>query len=234
VDNPFPFLSDRQADTLRSLAGDAFAQNGLEVTVHPDHVVDGAGRVFGLRSLAVECSEAGTDERNWRHIVQEGVRDIIAIRDEPSPFETLTAAEILAATCPRLMAGDDLPPTLNYALDVGGGLAEVLAVDLPDRAAYFPDDQVERFGHDALRDAAYRNLRTVEADHHMDLTISGPDGDARIRSLIGESMFIASLVLVLPTVLARTAANRIPISARSSSCPTATASTCTSSARVHP
>jgi hypothetical protein len=70
----------------------------------------------------------------------------------------------------------------------------------------------------------------------MDLTISGPDGDARIRSLIGESMFIASLVLVLvlPTVLARTAANRIPISARSSSCPTATASTCTSSARVHP
>ncbi|MGI5127531.1 hypothetical protein ACQEVB_12035 [Pseudonocardia sp. CA-107938] len=201
MDDPFPFLSARQADTLRSLARDAFARNGLEVTVHPDHVVDGSGRVFGLRSLAVECSAAKKGE--WKRIVREGVRDIIAMTAEPSPFETLTAAEILAATYPRLMAGVDLPPTLNYALDVGGGLAEVMAVDLPDRVAYFPDDQVERFGHDALRDAAYENLRAVEADDHMDLTISGSDGDARIRSLTGESMFIASLVLVLPTVLAR-------------------------------
>ena len=203
MDDPFPFLSARQADKLRSLARDAFARNGLEVTVHPDHVVDGSGRVFGLRSLAVECSKAGKGEWSWKRIVREGVREIIAMMDEPSPFETLAAAEILAATCPRLMAGVDLPPTLNNALDVGGGLVEVLAVDLPDRVAYFSDDQVERFGHGALRDAAYRNLRAIEADHDMDLTISGPDGDARIRSLTGESMFIASLVLVLPTVLAR-------------------------------
>ena len=199
ADDSYPFFTARQGERFRGVAQTAFAEAGLEVTVHERSVVDDAGREFGLDNIATVCHLAESGERGWPDLVQEHVHHIVETLDRPSPFETLSAAEVLAATFPRIVPADAMPPSITYGRPVAPGLIEILNLDQPTTVAYFSDEEVERFGSDELFRAARVNLRDVVPDEVEQ--VGHPDGWS-VHMLYGESMFVASLLLRLPEVVA--------------------------------
>lgn len=200
ADDSYPFFTARQGERFRGLAQAAFADVGLEVTVHERSVVDAAGREFGLDNVATVCHLSDAGERAWPDLVQEHVQHIVVALDQPSPFETLTAAQVLKATYPRIVPADGMPPSITYGRPVAAGLIEILNLDQPTTVAYFNDEAVERFGHDELFRAARVNLRDVEPDEVEQ--VGHPDGWS-VHLVYGESMFVASLLLRLPEIVAR-------------------------------
>jgi hypothetical protein len=127
------------------------------------------------------------------------VRTIVSGMDEESPFTTMPPPDIFAATYLRLMPAEDVLPGMSYARPVAPGLAEVLNLDLPATVAYFADEHVTSLGYDELREAGLRNLRAVPIDEHRTLEHNG----GAVEVLLGQSMFTASLLLVLEHVLDR-------------------------------
>jgi hypothetical protein len=198
-DAAFPYWSSDQAQRFRALVRAAFAGAGVEATVYADHAEDASRRKFGLGNLAAICHNDSRGERAWRKIVENHVRTILSGMDEQSPFETLPASGILAATYLRLMPAEDVLPNMSYARPVAPGLAEVFNLDLPATVAYFTDEHVSRLGYNALREAGLRNLSAVPVGKHETLEHNG----GTVEVLLGESMFTASLVLVLEHVLDR-------------------------------
>jgi hypothetical protein len=199
-DETFAFFTTSQAALFRDLVRQGFAEAGLEVTAYADHVVDASGRVFGLGNVAAECHNDERGERAWREITSRHTDRIVRATDAPSPFDTMTRAELYAATYPRLMSSQDLRQVqVTYAREVAEGIREVLNVDLPESVATFLDEHVERFGPlEDLRRAGLANLRTVTFDQHEVLEHQG----GRVDILLGDSMFVASTLVVLPEVLA--------------------------------
>jgi hypothetical protein len=200
-DETFPFFSVDQAARFRDLARQGFAEAGLEVTVYADHVVDDAGRQFGLANLAAVCHNADKGEREWRGLTAHHAATIVRGTDEPSPFDTMARAELLAATYPRLVPAVDIAQLpMRYAREVVDGVSEALFVDLPETVVAFNDDQVERWGPlEDLRRAAFANLREVRFDERQTLA-AAPEGGS-FEVFLGESMFTASKLLVLDEVL---------------------------------
>jgi hypothetical protein len=199
-DETFAFFTTSQAALFRDLVRQGFAEAGLEVTAYADHVVDASGRVFGLGNVAAECHNDERGEGAWREITSRHTDRIVRATDAPSPFDTMTRAELYAATYPRLMSSQDLRQVqVTYAREVAEGIREVLNVDLPESVATFLDEHVERFGpHEDLRRAGLANLRTVTFDQHEVLEHQG----GRVDILLGDSMFVASTLVVLADVLA--------------------------------
>jgi hypothetical protein len=93
-----------------------------------------------------------------------------------------------------------MPPSITYGRPVAPGLIEILNLDQPTTVAYFSDEEVERFGSDELFRAARVNLRDVVPDEVEQ--VGHPDGWS-VHMLYGESMFVASLLLRLPEIVAR-------------------------------
>jgi hypothetical protein len=199
-DETFPFFTTAQAALFRDLVRQGFAQAGLEVTAYADHVVDSSGRIFGLANVAAECHNDERGEGSWREITTRHTDRIVRATDAPSPFDTMSRAELYAATYPRLMPSKDLPQVrATYAREVADGVSEVLNVDLPESVTMFLDEHVERFGPLAdLRRAGLANLRGVTFDQHEVLEHQG----GRVDILLGDSMFVASTLVVLTDVLA--------------------------------
>jgi len=199
-DETFGFFTTSQAGVFRDLVRQGFAQAGLEVTAYADHVVDSSGRVFGLGNVAAECHNDERGEQAWREITTRHTDRIVRATDAPSPFDTMTPAELYAATYLRLVPSPDLRQVrAAYAREVAEGVSEVLNVDLPESVAMFLDEHVERFGPLAdLRRAGLANLRAVPFDQHEVLEHHG----GRVDILLGDSMFVASTLLVLADVLA--------------------------------
>jgi hypothetical protein len=177
----------------------ALAEVGVEVTVYADYAEDARGRKFGLGNLAAVCHGGDRGERAWRKTIQSHVRTIVSGMDEKSPFKTMPPSEIFAATYLRLMPAGDVPPNMSYARPIGPDLAEVFNLDLPATVAYFTDEHVNRMGYDALREAGLSNLSAVQVDERRRLE----QGGGAVEVLLGESMFTASLLLVLERVLDR-------------------------------
>lgn len=200
-DAAFPFLTEIEGARLRELVRSAFAEAGREVTVHADHVVDSGGQTFGLGNLAGLCHGEGASERRWRKVIREHVDRLLRMADLPSPFDVLSREEILAGTYCRLVAAEDLmEPMTGHARERAPGLFEVFALDTPEMVLFFGDDDVERLGPaEELRAAGMRNLRAVPID---DRDVLSRDGGT-VHVLGGESMFVASTLLVLPELLAR-------------------------------
>ena len=201
-DEAFPFFTGDQAARFRELARQGFAEAGLEVTVHPDHVVDDAGTQFGLANLAAQCHNAARGEREWREITATHTARIVRGMDAPSPFESMSRAELLASTYLRLMPTADLAPMrADYARKVGDGISEVLNVDLPETVVTYLDEHIDRFGPiEDLRRAGLANLRQVPIDEHQ--RVASPQG-AALDVVMGDSVFTASKLLVLDEVLAQ-------------------------------
>jgi hypothetical protein len=205
-DAAFLYWSSDQAQRFRALVRAAFAEAGVEATVYADYAEDARGRKFGLGNLAAGCHNANRGERAWRQIVHSHVRAILSGMDEQSPFETMPLSGIFAATYLRLMPAEDVLPNMSYARPVAAGLAEVFNLDLPATVAYFTDEHVRRLGYDALREAGLSNLSAVPIDEHQTLEHNG----GTVEVLLGESMFTASLLLVIEHVLDRYGLNADP------------------------
>ena len=198
-DAAFPYWSSDQAQRFRALVRAALAEAGVEATVYADYAEDAGSRKFGLGNLAAVCHNDHRGERAWRKIVQNHVRAILSGMDGQSPFDTMPASAILAATYLRLMPAEDVLPNMSYARPVAPGLAEVFNLDLPATVTYFTDDHVSSLGYTALREAGLTNLSAVPVDKHETLEHNG----GTVEVLLGESVFTASLLLVLEQVLDR-------------------------------
>lgn len=200
-DETFPFFTHAQAARFRDLARQGFAEAGLEVTMHPDHVVDDAGRMFGLANLAAACHNADRGEREWRTITRDHAARIVRSMDQPSPFETMSRPELMASTYLRLTPTADLAPVrASYAREVVDGISEVLNVDLPETVMTYLDEHVEQLGPlEDLRRVGLANLRQVRFDDRQ--RVATPGGGA-FEVLLGESMFTATKLLILDEVLA--------------------------------
>ncbi len=200
-DETFEFFTVSEAARFRDLCRQGFAEAGLEVTAYADHLVDSSGRTFGLGNVASSCRHDERGERGWREVTATHAARTVRAMDAPSPFETMTPAQLYAATYVRLMPTHDLAPfRVDYARPVVDGLSEVLNVDLPESVATYLDEHVEQFGPlSDLRRAGLANLRQVPVDAHEVLARDG----GRVDVLLGDSMFLASTLLVLDHVLAR-------------------------------
>jgi hypothetical protein len=201
LDETFPFFDVDQGLRFRSTVRQAFAEAGREVEVYADVIVDAGGAQFGLGNLAAACHNEDGGERAWPDLIRRHVLTITTRIDGPSAFDTTSARDVLARTYPRLMAEQTAGLHLaSYRRPVADGIVEVLNLDLPDSVAMFNDENVERFGGlDVLRSHALANLRNVRFEHAQPLEHDG----GRIHVLGGESMFVASTMLILPEVVAR-------------------------------
>jgi hypothetical protein len=202
-DEAFPYLTVADAQRLRTLARHAFADAGLEVTVHADHVADADGREFGLANLAAQCHNDDTGPKAWPGLVREHVRRVLAAADRP-PTAELPREDILARAYLRLVGTSTVPESamawFSYARPVCGDLIELLALDDPEAVTYLRDADVERVGLDDLRAAGLENLLREPYDEHH--AFAGPDG-AEIHVVLGDSVYTASKLLVLPDLLRR-------------------------------
>jgi hypothetical protein len=87
----------------------------------------------------------------------------------------------------------------TYARELAPGLVEVLALDLPDSVAVFRDEHVESCGGLlALRAVGMVNLAAEPVEHHK--VVHTPEG-AELHAFTGNSMFVASKVLLLEQLL---------------------------------
>jgi hypothetical protein len=197
-DAAFPYWSSEQAQRFRALVRAVLAEAGVEATVYADYAEDARKRQFGLGNLAAVCHNDGRGERAWRKIIEKHVQAIMSGMEQ-SPFQTMPPSDIFAATYLRLMPAEDVRPNMSYARPVGPDLAEVFNLDLPETVAYFTDEHVASLGYDALREAGLSNLSAVRVDEHRTLE----QGGGAVEVLLGESMFTASLLLVLEHVLDR-------------------------------
>ncbi|QGN59202.1 hypothetical protein [Nostocoides sp. HKS02] len=198
-DDAFPYWSSIAAGEFRRMVRAAFAEVGREVQVFPDHVVDSQGTQFGLANLAASCHSDERGRKAWAQLVQEHVRRITSSMGGPSAFDQLDDEDVLSATYCRVMPTADLIPAMSYAEEIAPGLALVLNLDLPETVQYFMDEHIERFGRAALMAAGMKNLRTVREDKREALQHQG----GSIEVLLGESVFTASLLLILDEVLDR-------------------------------
>jgi hypothetical protein len=199
-DDHLTFLTVAQADLIRRLIREAFAEHGREVVDFADQVRDDAGAQFGLWNVAVACRNESRGESAWPGVVAEHVRRVLAGMDR-DVFEGLNLSDVRSRTYARLMPADGVPDLswFSYARELAPGLLEVLAFDLPDSVVTFRDQDVERFGGvAALREAGLGNLRALAVEEQEQIVT--PDG-GHFDVLLGESVYTASRVLVMPDLL---------------------------------
>src|SRR4051812_43127632 len=89
-------LTVDQAARLRALARTTFAEAGLEVVVHADHVEDASNRKLGLWNLAALCNDA--PEREWPDLVRRHVAALVG----PDDVEDLCDEDLRMAVHLRL------------------------------------------------------------------------------------------------------------------------------------
>ncbi|MFC1411652.1 hypothetical protein ACEZCY_20565 [Streptacidiphilus sp. N1-12] len=208
-DQELTMLSEAEAALLRVQVRAAFAESGLEVTVFAAHVTDSAGRAFGLNNLAAVCHNDDRGLRAWPGLAREHVTKLLRSLDGPDVLQTLPREQLLAQLYPRLVPSDSLANPLSYCYGppLTEGLVEVLALDLPETVQILPEHVVETIGSPAgLRARALQNLREMPVERHE--VIKEQDG-ARIDVLMGDSYFVASLVLILDTAVQQFAGARL-------------------------
>jgi hypothetical protein len=202
-DETFSYLSVRQVQRIRDLARLAFAERGVEVVVHSDHLQADDGTQYGLGNLCATCHNAKS-EKVWPRLVAAHVTQILATPNVGQILSTMAPAELLSRTYLRLMDLTDFPPStlswFSYARRVGTSMLEVLAFDSPETVTVIRDEDVARIGLEALREAGLANLLADQPDQHE--IIEGPDG-LRIHVILGDSVYTASKLLVFRDVLRR-------------------------------
>lgn len=199
-DPEFSFFSADEGARFRATVREAFAEQGLEVTVYTDMVSDSAGRQFGLHNLAAVCHNDERGPRVWPDLIQQHVGMVLRTMDAPSALETLPAEQIRAQLYPRVVGAEGLDPrNFAYARTVGPGLYEILALDLPESVMMLTDEALEPLGDlTFLRDQALYNLRGLPVEAHK--TVKDSEG-MRFEVVLGDSFYTASRVLALETLV---------------------------------
>lgn len=203
-DESFPFLTVGQATRIRSLAQQALAEHGYEVVIGPDHLVGADGTMFGLANLAAACHNAPKGEREWPEVVGTHVRVVVAAVRDAVPITELPRQDVLARTYLRAVGLSVLPSDvedrLRYARPVVGDILEVLVLDSPESVASLYDEHVAVFGLEDLKQAGLYNLLREPIGEVERLDVG--DG-VRIHIVTGESVYLASKMLVMTDLLSR-------------------------------
>lgn len=199
-DATFGYLTAEEAAAVRSLVRSAFAENGLEVVVAPDHVVATDGGQYGLANIAALCHTL--PRKDWPAAARRHVESVLRAVATPVP-EDLPEAEVLRRVFVRVMGTASLSDLsrMTYRRDLGGDLVELLALDYEDHVVLLDDEALARFDVDAVRHAGVANLlaepfgayETVKADRRAGFGV-----------VLGESVYTASRLLTMDDVLRRT------------------------------
>ncbi|MFJ8228641.1 hypothetical protein ACIQ9E_01595 [Streptomyces sp. NPDC094448] len=199
-DPKFPYLSAGEGDRFRAQVREAFAEQGLEVTVYADVVVDSAGRQFGLVNLAAVLHNDDRGPRAWAGLVRRHVGMVLRTMDAPSALDTLSTEQIRSQLYPRVLSADGFDrDSFGYARALAPGLYEVLALDLPESVMMLTDEALEPLGRlSYLREQALYNLRGLPLEGHE--TVKGDNG-LRFEVVAGDSFYTASRVLTLESVV---------------------------------
>lgn len=198
-------LTVRQADHLRDLVGHWHAARGEQVTVAGDtlRAADGTSALYNLAEFVRRA-----DPRDWPRIVD---RHFTALASARAAAEQPAAADdVLRRAYLRLIPDDALPPeaaaSFSYVRPVATGLAEALALDLPDSVRLLDDKDVTAIGLDALRAAGRTNLVNEPATYETTAT----PGGGQVHVLSGDSLFVASKALVLDEVARSVTGRELP------------------------
>jgi len=198
-DGHMTYFTVEQADEVRRLVARSFAAVGRDVDVHSDRVVDRSGTTIGLWNIGAMCLRA--DEAEWPQLIDEHVR---LIATPARDLSDVTETEFGTGLSLRLVDTGSVPDpdALGYARVVAPGLLEVLAVDLGDAVATPSREDIAGRGTIAGLVALGRaNLRALL---DSDTVRSGAvGGNGRFTAVRGESLFTASLALVLPEAMER-------------------------------
>ncbi|MFC5803418.1 hypothetical protein [Streptomyces formicae] len=199
-DAEFSFFSEGEGARFRGQVREAFAEQGLEVSVYADVVVDSAGRQFGLGNLAAVLHNDERGPRVWPDVIRGHVAMVLRTMDAPSALDTLPPDQIRAQLYPRVIGSDGLDPeTFGYARPLAPGLCEVLALDLPESVMMLTDEALEPLGDvPRLRERAMDNLRGLPVEGHE--TIKDAGGMC-FEVVVGDSFYTASRVLVLEALV---------------------------------
>ncbi|MCX4514909.1 MULTISPECIES: hypothetical protein [Streptomyces] len=199
-DAEFAFFSVDEGARFRGQVREAFAEQGLEVTVYADVVADSSGRQFGLGNLAAVCHNDQRGPRVWPDVIRGHVGLVLRTMDAPSALDTLPADQIRAQLYPRVIGTDGLDrDTFRYARALAPGLSEVLALDLPESVMMLTDDALEPLGDvPGLRDRAMANLRGLPVEGHETIEDAG---GMSFDVVVGDSFYTASRVLVLDALV---------------------------------
>jgi len=194
-------LTRRDARRLRALVEQAFARHGHPVEPGGNHVRDAEGSEFGLWNLAAVC--ASERPADWPGIVDDHVAVVVRPR---AGLDDLDDASLEAATVLRLYGRDELPPGwAPTAPALTDDLVAVPTLDLPREVVTPSEDVLARRGPlDRWREVGLLALeeRARTDELHLELVAPGePDGG--IHVVLGESSYVASLALVLDTLLRR-------------------------------
>lgn len=208
-DPEFAFLSVAEGSRFRGLVRESFAEKGLEVSVFADMVTDSDGRQFGLGNLAAVCHNDERGPRVWPDLVRQHVGMVLRAMDAPSALETLPAEQIRAQLYPRVVGAQGLDTSnFRYARDVGPGLREILALDLPESVMMLTDEALQPLGDLAyLRDQALYNLRGLPVEAHE--TVRDDEG-MRFEVVLGDSFYTASRILALESVVRQVTGEELP------------------------
>lgn len=209
VDEVLTMFERSEATAFRSTVRETLAEMGFEVTVLVDHVTTDDGRQWGLWNLAAGC--AGTDPREWPETIRAHFGTVMADGDD----EPLTAAYLQAHVVTRLMEEDGLrqtPDWVDRGLEWAPGVRQVVVVDTPQTVQVVPPAALEEFAPlGPWFDRGLVNLR-AQLDHEEFELEEVTHEDASFSCLLGDSVYTASLALLLPEVVHRYAAR--PVSAK--------------------
>ncbi|MDQ0772155.1 hypothetical protein QF026_000621 [Streptomyces aurantiacus] len=195
-DAEYSFFSVDEGAQFRAHVREAFAERGLEVTVHSGTVSDNTGRQFGLRNLAAICHQEPRGRKRWPHLIRGHVGRLLRVVDGPSPLEFLEPDQLLALLRPWVVARDFIEPNADryvHARVVAPGLCEVLALDLRESVMTLPDTSLAPLGDIVeLRARALDNLRELPMESHT--ILHGPQ-QMHFDVVTGDSFFTSSRVL---------------------------------------
>ena len=194
-------LTQHQASTLRTLVRTSFAEEGLEVVVHADHLEDDTGRKLGLWNLAALCKDE--PERTWPELVRRHVAALAA----PEDVEDLSDEALRTGVHLRLVERLGFPDPTSHprALPVGDDLLAVLSVDLPDTVTTPREDYWdERGGLDGWLGTGRANLLAVAVSDDLEhQRVGPPDGEGMFDVVVGDSFFTASTALLVDHLVRR-------------------------------
>ena len=203
VDEALTMFERADAARFRSTVRETLAELGFEVTVLADHVTTDDGRQWGLWNLGAAC--AGTAPAQWPAVVRQHFTTIMAEGDD----EPLTAEYLRAHVVTRLMEEDGLrqtPDWVDRGLEWAPGVRQVVVVDTPQTVQVLPPAALEEFGPlGPWFDRGLVNLRSqLDTEEYQLEQVTHED--ASFHCLLGDSVYTASLALLLPDVVRRYAA----------------------------
>lgn len=200
-DEALTFLGTEDAQRVRALVRRSFADRGIEITVHPDHVVDDTGRRFGLWNVAAACHQDARGRAGWAEVVDQHVGRVLASMDAPDPFAALTPDDARARTFSRLYERDSVPDLTGFPhREFAPGLVELLALDLPEAVVVYNDERAAAHGGtEQLWEWGRANLRREPVERRERIEL--PDG-GWFDVLLGSSVYTASRALLLPWLAA--------------------------------